>query len=219
MKIGKSIIVKPFKYNNETYNDIDDSLSRIFKTSHVVRNNDYYIITNYDEFNYIDINFNEVIKLPNNYTTKIILGNKRYYNIFKEDGEWTDSKGKEYPNISNHHLFLIEDSNGNLLFKKYQDEKYQILTMSIWTDIIEDIDIIFTTIRKDKFSFPVPNSTDYAWISPYWYDTIENLDEWYENNKKNLYLLSYMASRNISDILSCNSKNDWELLSDDIFFR
>lgn len=211
------IIVKPFKYHHETEEEVIDSLKKVFMTNHVKKYEDYYILSHYDCHEYNESDYKEVIKLPSNYTTKILLNHRRYFNLFSEKDEWTSEKGRNYPDIESHHLFITEDSNGNTMYKFADESKYQILTQIVWEDISEKVDVIFTTLRRSSFEFEIPEKTDYAWISPYWRENIEDMDEWYKENIKDLFLLMYMSSRNMSDILWINSREDWNLLTDDIF--
>lgn len=211
------IIIKPFRYSYENEEDIIESLKRVFKTNQVKKYEEYYILSDYDNHNYIENDYKEVIKLPSNYTTKILLNNRRYFNLFSENDEWTSEKGTSYPDIESHHFFLTEDLNGNFIFKFANDSKFQILTPSIWENIYDRVDVIFTTIRRSKFTLVLPEKIDYAWISPYWRENIENMDEWYQKNIKDIFLLMYMSSRNVSDILWLNSREDWNILTDDIF--
>lgn len=211
------LIVRPFRYHHGTEEETIDSLRRVFKTNFVEKKDDYYLLSNYDSHDYIENDYKEVIPLPRNYTTKIVFAKKRYYNLFRGDGEWTDEKGHDYPDMAKYHLFLTEDSNGNVMYKKASEPRFQMLTEVVWETLSLEVDIIFTTIRPEKFEFNLPDSTDYAWISPYWREGIENMDYWYEKNKKNLYLLSYMSSRNLSDVLAVNTREEWGILTDDIF--
>lgn len=214
------MVIDPFRYPDESEEDAIESLQRTFKTSHVYYdNNDRFLIRDYTLEDFNEYDYKYVSFLPDTYTTKIIMNKKRFFNLFSDKGEWLDTRGVGYPDIKKRHLLVYHDKSKDvLMYKVVIDESFQVLGESDWDLLRDEVDIIFSTVKQtvfeDKVSFKVPDRVDFAWISPEWRS--DHLDVWYSQMIPSLYELSFISSRNMSDILSIDSRKGWEYLTDDI---
>lgn len=214
------MIVDPFKYLLETEEEKVASLERTFKTTTVFYNSrDRYLIKNYNTSSYNEGDYKSVSFLPEVYPTKISMNQKRFYNLFTENGEWTSDRGHGYSDMQSYHILIKKTDDGNILYRRISEKKYQVLTKSLWVEIKNDVDIIFSTISRSHFKgeiTTIENEKDYVYVSPKWLSGYDSIDSWYADNISNLYELSFLSSRNISDIVRIDSKKGWELITDDI---
>lgn len=217
------LIVDPFRYPTQSDEEALASLQRSFRTSSVSydKESDRYLIRDFDQTDFCEDDYKSVSFLPDSYTTKIAMNKRRYYNLFSDKGEWTEDRGVEYPNMETHQLLLsVDPQTDALICKRASEESFQTLTEDMWDEINDDIDIIFSNVRRsifeDMLGATVPSRIDFAWISPQWNPDSVSLDVWYRKNLSDIYKISFMSSRNLSQILSIESKKDWEYLTDDM---
>lgn len=239
-------IVDPFRYPSDSDGEKIHFLQKIFETSNVFHDPcDRYMIKNYRNKTLDENNFKYISYLPNNYTTKIVMGTtkigvcdsknsmsetgnvmdkKRYYNLFTEEGAWTNERGSGYKNMQNHHILMKKSDDNKLYFKKIGDNQFEELTNPIWTILVDDVDMIFTQIAlhdlEEMMKIKIENNIDYVYISDKWISedggANASLEHWYLENIASIYELSFLSSRNISDILSLETKKDWEKITEDI---
>lgn len=217
------LIVNPFRCPAQSEEEVLASLQKSFRTSYVFydKDSDRYLVRDFDQTDFCEDDYKSVSFLPDSYTTKIVMNKRRYTSHFSDKGDWLEKKGGEYPKIENHHLLLTVDFQTDaLMCKKISEESFQPMTEGLWEEINNDIDIIFSNVRKslfeDMLGAKVPSRIDFAWISPQWNPNSIALDKWYHRNIEDIYKISYVSSRNLSQILSIESKKDWEYLTDDM---
>lgn len=224
-------IVDPFRYPSETDDEKIHFLQKIFETSNVFYDPcDRYLIKNYRNTSLDENNFKYISYLPNNYITKIVMNKKRYYNLFSEDGDWTNERGSGYKNMQHHHILIKKGDDNKLHYKKVGDTHFEVLNYQIWTLLVDDIDLIFTQIPllelEDYLKTKIENNIDYVYISSKWISrdcasdtsgaSFSSIEQWYVDNISSIYEISFLSSRNISDIVSIENKKDWEKITEDI---
>lgn len=214
------LILDPFRYPFESIEEKIVTLERVFKTNSVEYIScDRFLIKNYSMIDFNENDYKYVSVPPETYTTKIAINQKRFYNLFTEKEEWTNQRGSGYADMQDYHMIIKETSDGNILYRRISDQRYQIFTRSLWNEIKDSIDIIFSNLPKNVFETEIcqlDNSKDYVFINENWMKNYDNIDEWYISNISKVYELSFLSSRNISDILSINTRKEWEFLTDDI---
>lgn len=220
------LVVDPFRYPTQSDDEILTSLQKSFRTSAVFydKESDRYLVRDFDQTEFNEDDYKSVSFLPDTYTTKIAMNKKRYYNLFTSNGEWTDIKGDGYPDMKKHQLLLSTDPKTDaLIYKRVSDDNFENLTEEIWEFINGEIDIIFSDVKCSTFEellgSKVPSRIDFAWISDQWNPNNLDLDVWYALNDDDIYLISFMASRNLSHVLNIETKNDWEYLTDDMLLQ
>lgn len=225
------LIVNPFRCEDSSVDELIESLQRVFKTSHVYHDeSDLFLVNDYDLSDFNEYDFKSVTFLDDNYSINIALSKKRFYNAFSDgDGgdsgvsgketPWTDQRIDSKTDVSLGHMFITYDSNGkHLLYRKSHGKDYQILTPKEWGLVNENIDIIFSDLTQESFqdlmNTKIQTRIDYVYVSPYWLSEYPDLRSWYEDYIEDLYQLSFMSARNMSDIVSVNSRSGWEILTD-----
>lgn len=221
LKRNSWIIVDPFRYPSESEDEKILSLQDIFGTVSVFHNPcDRYLIKNSKPADLEENDFKYISFLPQSYTIEIIMSNKRFYNLFSEDGDWTEKRGTRYKNIQEHHLLVRYNQDGNLECKTPHEDRYHVLDKQNWPLFSDNTDIIFTTIKKETFEnlldIKLENSVDYAKISNRWIPEDVSLHKWYLENISSIYELSFLSSRNISDIVCIDTRKGWECITSDI---
>lgn len=229
---GKWIIIDPFRYENETIDEIKLSLKKIFQTSSVYYESswDRFVISDYDGRNYDENNFKSSLVLPNNYRSKIVMNKKRFYNLFSSDGEWLNERGSGYFGMEKGHLFLYQSLDGTWYSRTAIDPlgEWRIATGDSAINF-EDTDVIFSSTRievfEKAFEVNIPPKVDYIHLrTSAFIDERSNnenflfnerIDEWYEKNIRSLYTISFLSSRNLSEIL-LQTEKEWKELADDI---
>lgn len=217
------LIVDPFRYSTQSDDEVLASLQKSFRTSAVFydKDSDRYLVRDFDQTDFCEDDYKSVSFLPETYTTKIAMNKRRYYNLFSDKGEWTENKGVEYSKMESHQLLLsVDPKSETLMYKLVSGDNFENFTEEIWDSINQDIDIIFSNVRRSVFEemlgAKIPSRIDFAWISDQWNADNLSLDVWYGKNIEDIYLISYMSSRNLSQILNIESKKDWEYLTDDM---
>lgn len=215
------LVVDPFRYPQESEEEKLSALETSFGTSHVYHDpSDRFLVKNYLLKNFQESDFKSIYRLPNKYTTKIAMNGKRFYNLFSDDAKWIDERGRSYKDLQDHHILVKRNPSGEYFFRRPSDESFTVLDKEIWDMLNDTIDIFFSEIPQHEFendfSTKIAGSTDYAHIAYGWISENQSLDKWYTENIRDLYNLSFLSSRNISDIVKIETSKEWSLLTDDI---
>ncbi len=230
---GKWIIVDPFRYENETIDEIKLSLKKIFQTSSVYYEPDWdrFVISDYDSTNYDENNFKSSLVLPKNYRSKIVMNKKRFYNLFSSDGQWLNERGSGYFGMEKNHIFIYQSVDKSWYSRTAIDplNEWKAIDGGSIDLFFKDTDIIFSStpveVFEKAFNIHIPIKVDYIYLkasvftedrsnheNPFFN---EKIDEWYNNNIRSLYTVSFLSSRNLSEIF-LQTEKEWKELADDI---
>lgn len=218
---NKWIIVDPHRYPDEGTDDRLRMLAAQFQTTSITfdERSDRFIIRDspitvgYRSFEIDDSDFKSLTVLPDAYATHIIMNGKRFYNSIENNGEWLDDrKAKSH---QSHHYFLSEKE-----FCRAMDPTHP-KSPSVFKGVEKDVDIVFTSLTSDRLSEiygDMPPEIDVVHIpsSPkFVMNSLLEISTWYIENIRQLYSLSFIASRNLSDVWPQNKETS-KLIAEDI---
>lgn len=207
---SKWIIIDPHRYIDETDDDILKMLATQFQTSSVIydENSDRFIVKDStipigsDSFAIEEQSYRSVVVLPDSYTTHIIMNSKRFYNSLEAngstDGTWLNSRQSK--NHQGHHYFLTSKE-----FCKATDPTHTQGPKSL-RKLLPDVDVIFSNLDQETAETiygGFPTEIDFVRVSHISDDSPKALTElgvWYAENISQLYKLSFISARNLSDV-------------------
>ena len=214
------IIIDPHHYIDETDDDIMKMLSSQFQTTSVAYDErsrrfvvkDSTMPLGADSFSVDEQFFKSVNVLPDNYTTHIVMNQKRFYNCFESDGSWLTSR--QAKNHQSHHYFLTKEE-----FCKATNPT-QTQGPKSFRKALHDVDIIFSNLDQDSIERlygGIPNEIDFVRVPQIDEDSSKALIEigvWYSENIAQLYKLSFISSRNLSDVWPQNKEISRKIAED-----
>lgn len=217
------LVVDPHRYVGENEEDIRRMLAGQFQTSSVsfddkssrfiVRNSPVPI--GHNAFNINESDFRSLIQLPDNYTTHIIMNGKRFYNNIDATGKWLNSR--QAKSHQTHHYFATATEFCRAVDPQHA-KSYKSFRHAVSNG---DVDIVFANIDQDDFERiygHLPIEVDYVQIpsasTTIRVKTINDITAWYVENIARLYKLSFISSRNLSDVWPQNKESSKRIAED-----